>query len=668
MEIFFGACYYALVFLLASFGDFRPRGWALAWAGFLGFAGFNLLLVKIFGGSGATFSRVFLVALVIALLALIWKRGSFKRFRPKSYASAALTFAVIAFVAIRNFFPQYDVDSLNYHIPGVLWHILKEQLTPFQQHIEAVSLWFVLIGTEEFLLVPGFSSKIDLALFGGVVGGLFKNLCLLTVISMLPARAFLARTIVFVLMLIDEHFFFSGISRYVYISPAMIGLSALLAWFLWRGVRFHFSSLWLALSMALLLTSVKYHGQFFFVGTVLAIGGIFVWRVWNRRSIAFALPSGIEAITFLLSAFSTGAIHLQRLLATGSPIPPYSVGPFRADALLRGSERLQDITFEGSLLSVLQQPVYAMKFHGMYASIFVLLLILPTFGARILIPYLPFLKRIFSRSLGFALFGFLFTAVWNITAVYIRPDESRYPRYALAVASISLAFWALSFHHRIRIWLKRFLPISLPLYDSKALPLALSIAILTFIAVKTDSRYRNVGIDERPNFTQIVEFISYYVKNPAPFLQPKAAYMRQVMLPLNHISVPQMQECVLSLAREKSDPSLLLGNKMAVYGPNAVWPSYLVAPMAAIGTISEGGGYFRLPKESPSLRQNGIQYAMIPRSKSLWPRDPSNPETPNSESERGSTKEIVFDSLVRAKINPVPLCESPEMLLVELTE
>lgn len=661
MDLVLSIFLYLTIFLLASFKRFRPEGWALAW-GFLFFlSGIGRLWVFFDPTHASIFLQGILLFSPLILLGIKSIRLSLKQSLSKV---SWLPVVLGIFLFYRNFFPQFDVDSLNYHLTGLLWRIRHGELMEFQQHSQVYSLWIHWLGFEEFLLIPGATLGAQLAVWGGIIGGVFKFLTVMSVLSCIPRNAIFLRTLAAVALMIDDHFFFSGINRFVYISPALIGLSGLAFWFVWRTIRGHLPSFWISIALGLGAASVKYHGIYFFIAIVALSGLGAAWHIVRARDLKRLLHIQLsQASLFFLGVFQCGVIHLMRIVETGSPTPPYALGPFRSFIPYRGLERIEDMLFKSTIWDTISSPKEAMMFPAIYINKAVMWMFLPA----LVILVLSFLFRRISRQLGiqqreliFATFGFGLTVIWALLAIYIRNDETRYPRYVVAVGAIALAYWIFTFRKVPIVILKRFpdfigIP-TIKLWRSKVLGTLCSIALLAFFFVKIDTRANNVTISERAGYNHINKFIGSYFSENLQHPDPSAPYMEGLLIPINHRSIPKIAQCLKNLASKEGDPSLALGNRIFTFGPNSVWSSYLVAPLSALGSISEGGGYLQLPEKSDGLVERGFRYALVPKNSTLW---------------EGIIVKVghALESRKVKFVHPnkeSPVCDSEDMILVKL--
>lgn len=648
MEIVLGIALYGFVFAQAAQFNFSPLGWLRSWAALAAFSSTNLILAQVFGVNSGWISRGLLfLCLGVSFFQLKSKVGELIKFSSSNLALLLLSLFVLSFLFFRNFFPQFDVDSLNYHLPGVLWHIERLGLQSWQQQIEVISLWHLLIGMEEFLLVPGYGPNLDISLWGGVVGGLLKAMTVFSLFSLLPQKAIFAKSIAATLLLLDEHFLFSGLSRYVYITPSVIGLVLLLSWQSWRVLCSHYSAIWSCLSLGLLLSTVKYHGNIFLLGVFVLIPLNSILRRIQRKSFLPPLPNMSILTTFALSGYAWFVLHFWRWWETGSPIPPYKMIFFSLDNFWRGAERLENITFQGTILGSLN-PNFVLRYPGIYSSQLTLLFLIPVAALVFIYFRVPKSRGVFTKSLVTSLFLFLFTYAWSVVAIIIRADESRYPRYVLGTGTLAVCLFLLSLRKTGRLS-----SFSEKIYNYTSnvwVQSVFALATLGLLFSGVDKRYRNVSFDHRPNQKQIIDFLGYYFSHSPPYLDSGRSFMSTLMMPLNEDSVPAMKECIQKLSIARNDVSLLMGNGILVFGPNAVWPSYLVAPHAAIGSISEGGGYLRIPKgKTPS--DIGFQFAIIPKSREL------------------QSVVIVSDEnelLRKVGFDPVPICTTSDVILVKL--
>jgi hypothetical protein len=166
--------------VIAGARKWKPEGWAQAWVYLIGVsAGFRILLWLLPNESPLLSRGVIFLGLALALARAKWKA----HLRYYRISLPNLAFVLLAaLVMARSIFPNYDVDSLSYHLSAIRWLYHKSSLPDLQAHAQGVYLAYRVIGFEEFLGIPALDA--DLGLWSGLIGGWLKVLTLFSVLSL----------------------------------------------------------------------------------------------------------------------------------------------------------------------------------------------------------------------------------------------------------------------------------------------------------------------------------------------------------------------------------------------------------------------------------------------------------------------------------------------------
>jgi hypothetical protein len=589
-EIAYATALCALFFLAYSAAQ-GPREIRLAFTWLLLFflAGIFRALLELCPALAPVISGALVGVSVGAMLAL---RAVRPTRAPGLKAADAYWVGLLVFLGARSFFPSFDVDSLLYHLNGVRYLAMRHELPPYQQNLEVASLWNNWMGFEESLLTP--VARLDLGLAGGLVGGAFKIFSMFTVVALIPAPAFLLRTLAVFLILIDDHFFFSGQSRLVYLNTSLIGLVSLSFWLAARSWRRPERFSLPAILVGVIGAAVKTHGLFFFAPVLgVAVLACVRKRVPPRKLLGERLAR--LCLAFALTGFS--AFFLMKWLVTGSPLAPFDFLFWKADHRWREPNTLLALRAKTSWASLKVMPWVPLVYPGNLAMKAVAVLILPAGLAQLF-------RRWRSARLAYAVFFFAVTAGWAFTSRYLNVEESRYPRYVFGVAVLGLCMfglhaWRLREARILRGPLRRWL---VPASHCLALLLCLRL-VLTI-----DTRYFNVPTGERPKWANIFSFVEGLGTRSS--LSPRSPHMASLYLPFMYTDVAPLEACVEKLPEAAT---LQTGAGLIIFGPFSTWPLILLSPGAVAGSSWEGGGNLRQVEGGAELKARGIKFALVPR-------------------------------------------------------
>ncbi len=554
----------------------------------------------------------------ILIVSLIWALWQIKQHSLILGFDNIFTFLVLLFIMIRNFHPQFDVDSLGYHLLGILWLYHRPEFPAIYQIIENTYIPFRFIGFEDFLLVSGLPW--DLAFFAGLIGGLLKCLTLVTIVSLtpLPWRA-LSYLSVF-LVLIDDHFFFSGQSTHVYLNPGFIGIVALSFFHCWRTLRGHSASAWNLLILTPGVSASKYHGLYFamFFSFVLIV--FFLKKIIGR---IYKGPNWDFKFRFASNSICFFAMFGLNWLETGSPLYPLALGPFRAWSNPIGLQNFLPVFPSGSFFMSIAHPIKSMVWPGNLSLKIAAVLVFPVAAVYIYLrifrknPLKALLLR--ERPMSLACFGFTVSLAWVCLAEMIVSNESRYPRYIYGFTVIAIAAFLSAVRPR------RF---STPLWNQKLFGLA----VLGYLIFTIDTRYINVPVANRPHWEKILHFLK--LGKPDPLAANSLAY-RDLFEDFSKQNIIPLSQCY------NGD-----GIQAAVYSPIINWPGYLLAPFAL---RADGFAWLQLPKNIKNIDNAGIRYFIFPKSMAEF-QDFPNPIT-----------QELFRKASKSRV----ICETEKMLMVD---
>ncbi len=630
-------CALTILFVSLSFAwrkDWKDLGWVDAWAFLFILAAFFRLIVGAFPLHAGLIARSTILFSGIVMLFFPPKGRKF------SIQKALRNFPIILlvlFVWLRSCFPQFDVDSLLYHLAGIEWLSLRHSLPPLQQVAGASSLWYHWLAFEEFLSISGLG--LNLPFMAGLMGGVLKILGMLTLWSFIGRRWPLLGTITIFLVVIDDHFLFSGQSRWVYLNPSLIALSTLGIWCAWRSFRGSPTHFWAAIAVGLAISSIKYHGLYFVIGIcgILGAGIIRKPRIIcsSRAQFGKMFPVIFASACLFVSVYG---VHTWE---SGTPLAPFSVGPLHYLNEFRGSEFLLAAISHGSWITALRHPLQLMIFPGNLAMKAASVLVIPT----ILLWLFRKKLGLKSRWLGLAILCLVATLLWAIFCDHLRTNESRYPRYVFFTTILGLTSLAAALRRPLLRACKRWVG-NQTISFLKNSEFAVSLGLCLWIFTTVDSRYFNVTTNIRPSWGDIYHFLNDRSEDPTGL-----RHIEKLGMPLLS-EILAVQACLNS--QNKNGLNLLTGKGLIIYGPNMAWPSLLAGPSAIQGATPEGGGRLILPNGPKDLQILGIKMALIPRN--LTTPDGGGLQIRNKSN--GKLEDIQFD--------PNPICLTREMMLVKL--
>lgn len=551
-----------------------------AWSFLFVFAGLERFLVCWFP------DQVFLVAeiLIVSALGIVlwqWRRFSM----PKD--PILIGFGV--FVIIRSFFPNFDVDSLNYHLTGVRWLIEKHTLASFQHRPDGLNIHFAWLGFEDFLTIP-WATRPEFPLIAGIMGGVTKLLTMGTIASIIPRATIGLRYIAVFLLLIDDHFLFSGQNRFVFINPALIGLFAASMWLAWRTLFGHQRSFWNSVALTFGILSCKFHGIYLagFVGLLLILG--LLRRSFQKKHL-FKKPNFQEKLALISGIILCSSVYGLNWIQYGDPLFPFLKNKLGGEPLIRTLDYL-GVFGAFSFWDALKNPLRTMIYPGVIAL---------KAAAVLLIPALlicPFVKK--KRFIGFACVAFCTSLIW-IAIAHSTLEDSRFARYAFGLTTLGLCFFAIALVNA----LKRVLP---KISQIHFLHFFLGAVLLTWTVMTVDTRYSNVPPTERPKWKDIAQLMKSYWDHKPSEVQIKGAMM-PYLFPQAVSNLQKLEPCLdkygkISKIRLKDGEHLLL---MSSFG---MWPGYFLGGLSLRGDIY-GGGFLKMSMEN--FQKLPIEYALLPR-------------------------------------------------------
>ncbi len=586
MDLIYALALLSIPLLIAARFQWRDRGWAMGWCVLFALAGGFRLLMEVLPRYAPEASWIFTLVCAGYLL-----REKLPSFQKNQILRALPWVACAALLLVRSYFPQFDIDSMDYHISAIQWLKDRTTLPELYQHAEVIKSWYWVVGFEEWLSIPGLAG--DLGLTAGLVGGVLKTLGLCTLISLLPATWPLLRYLAAFLLLIDDHFFFSGQSRYVYLNPSLIPLTALMLHLTWRGIRGSSQRLWMGVALAGGMASVKYLGLYFLPIPVLAL---FITRPKH-------LPDKTSRWALAAALLLGGSVFGLHFLSTGNPVVPVPNRFFELKAFHRGTEVFLHYFMQESFWQACAQPLRRLVYPGNLAMKMVAVCIIPTFALSLLLLYPRFKYRfwILKRRLFFALLCFGVVQGWAIIAHYIASiEKSRYPRYVMGIAILGLLSLLIAMRKKI-----------LPQGHWKWGEPILGWGLLIFLVVTLDTRFYNIAPPQRPSWSHIGAFIQAKFRGTKNSLEFEAPFLKDLLLHEVQTDFPPLRKRLLELEAQ-TGLQLLRGEGLACHGGFGTWPNILLAPNMMILSIPEGGGYLRFPKGVEALQQAGLRYLILP--------------------------------------------------------
>jgi hypothetical protein len=571
---FFFACY-------AGARGGPERRLAFAWLALFALAGIFRVALEIAPGPAPALCGGLL------FLALGWVGWGLPRARVSLRRGDAYWIALLVFLGARSFFPQFDVDSLLYHLAGVKYLAVRGSLPAYQQHSEVASLWYDWLGPEESLLAP--VARLDLGIAGGLLGGVFKAVSVFTVVALVPRRAFLLRAVAAFLLLVDDHFFFSGQCRFVYLNPTLVGLLALGCWCTWRAWRCPRVFALPAILVLVMATAVKLHGIFFLAGALAILTIALVRRRANPLLKANVPMLGCAAV-------GVAGFFLLKWITLGSPLAPFDFLFWRADHAWRGTEYLLGAQAKKSAAAVLHAPWRALIFPGNLAMKAVVVLLVP---AALLAAFRSRRNRWFLDALAL----FAATAAWALLSHYLNPEESRYPRYVFGAAVLGLAHFGLGLRH-----------VAGARYFAVPVSHAIALFLVARLVLTVDTRYFNVPTGERPHWENIAGFARSLGRFPS--VSPRNSYLKGLLVDFQYTDVAVLEPCWESLP----EPLRSGGAGLVAFPFDSPWPALLIAPGAVFGTPVEGGGSLRRIDGVGDLAKAGIRFALVPKDPAAPPK------------------------------------------------
>jgi len=590
-----------MIFLfLASRHEWNDLGLASGWCGLLEISGLSRFLIIIFPHR----SPITLWTLVVLVGGLCSVAVGQRLLRRRGWLMALPWLLGLSMLVLRSYFPQFDVDSLMYHLVAVRWFQDRSFLPPLQREAAMITNWIYFVGFEEFLTIPGLVR--DLPLCAGLIGGLLKILSILTVVCLIPRQTPIFRYLAVFFFLVDDHFVYSGQNCFVYLNPSLIPLTTLIVWLSWRGARGHTQRLWMAFALGAGITSVKYHGLAFSSIPVAA----FLWRIMKkmrfRREIP--LPSKESALCLLAGLLPVVGVYGINLWETGSPL--VLSGPFKAQHLGRGTEMLDSLW--GHWSTGFLHPLRRLIYPGNLAMKAVAVLLIPSLVLWILSVWRgrSANKWVSKRWLDFTVLAWIISQVWVIIAEVSKANESRYPRYVMGLSILGLFTFVLA----LRPSFKCFIP-SLDAHRSRiwaGLQWVAGLCVMLWIFAISDTHYVNVPPTLRPSWGRLFQFIQAKWRGPCESLDPASPWMKGMLMDYVPRNIPRLRQGLEKLERE-SGLALTRGDGLVVYSNYMTWPSVILSNNAILLELYSGGGYLRLPKGLQTLTQAGVRYAIVPK-------------------------------------------------------
>ena len=569
--------YILTTLLLAGRKRWRTEGWVHAWLYLLGTAAAFRYLIWMFPPASPALSRILIFAGFG--LALSLSGCGLRKFRLRL---RDLPFALIGLLVLaRCAFPQYDVDSLSYHLGYIKWLLAKHELPDLQGQAEGVFHAFRVSGFEDFLGIPAADG--DLALWGGLLSGWVKVLGFFTLLSVMPRRFAILGYLAAFLTFIDDHFLFSGQNKFVYLNPAIFGLGLLAYWYLWRGIRGKKGALALSMAFFLGLTFDKYHGPFFGALGVAALAGSLALPRARRWFTVREIVSWVKSPAVWIGIFGCLSLYGLNWVETGTPVYPWLANGLGGEPG-GAAKQMESSYFAGTIWQLLAAHHYKLVTYAgnlalkllvvlFFPAVFLLVASYSGIDGRLLG------KRLDRRHLELAVFGFLISLGWILMCNLINHEHSRfhgrYPRFIYGVTILSIMALAAS---------------AAPLWRIFRFPMAkvaqhlAGLALLAYLVATLDTRYFNITRSERIGWADI----KAYWATPGP-VEPHKPHpaLERVMFPFITTDAIPIADCLLSRELGVADHSseeyvrardaLLGGKGLIVMDPRMDWPNYFFA-------------------------------------------------------------------------------------------
>jgi hypothetical protein len=609
MEIFL-----AILFLLTFLGWLGSsydniKSLTYAWSTIYLFGGLSRLGLELSPVYAASFST-FLLFLGAGVGGLRLIRTIQSKTRLCSWDHLPL-YLVGFFLLARSYFPQFDTDSLLYHLFTLEWLAFRDQFPPIHQITENFLPNVRFIGLEEYCAIPGLN--LDLALYAGLLQGCFKIFSTLTFVLLLPRVWPFLRYVAIFLVLIDDHFFFSGHSSTVYLTPSILGqltLTFFIAWKFAKGKQSYFFPLCV---LTIGMMGTKYQGLIFSVGLLPLIAyGLFRYGCPTKNVSAWAMPI-FSSVILVFSFYGLNWIE------TGTPLYPFTIGPLTPHYL----DYYEVLTGRGSFWGALANPFQLLIVPGNLvlkatAVLFLPVILLYFASSSKSLPVRAGVIR-FShwRYFGFCSYVLFITIIFAAIFEFVHQGGSRWPRFPYLLAGLALCLLAIDLRRSIR-----FIPQSLKQARSKqTLQVLGGLVIFAYLVFTVDTRYFNVPQSQRPTWRDIYSFAVYFqsMDHSQVGLDPsyppslRAPMVWPLLLPsITDVYATQPADCFEHLSHIDANEETLLGKGVLVFSPGFLWPSLITFPFAVRG--DPHAAYLRLPEGHSSLVDAGIRWVIYPRS------------------------------------------------------
>lgn len=520
---------------------------------------------------------------------------------------------LVIYVLGRSFFPNIDSDSFNYHLPAIQWLWDRPLLPALQRLYESQEARYFWAGSESFLAIPGL--LFHLPLFAGVLGGVIKILSVLSVLTLLPKKARCIRYIASFLLLVDDHFFFSGQNKFVYLNPSLVGVFALIAYLTLRGIRGHSFSLKESLLLCACALPIKYQVVYVFL-PVTAVG--FFCLVRRRIRI-----TRCDATLIALATLNVFSVYGLNLFETGTPLYPFPLGPFKA--------HLPYIGYHLGYYSETTQLSWLGTLAKYHYKIFTLSGNLAAKVAFVLFPFgigAWFFRKRHRPVLEYGLWLIGIHLVWNLVIARYFPidleEGGRYARYFFGSAVVGILCLALSLRWRKGIKL-----------TSKGTALWGAV-ICFYLVLSTDSRTTNLNPNVRPTWAEI-----WYLMTT-----PSARGVEMVSPQFQKYFFDYVVRDYERFSKCLNPQQLIRGDRLAFYKLGAASPNHPYGRDAY--RLGKYGGSLLPLEEDLAKKAPEIEYAIFPKN--------------TLDALRSFVSPKLKERLERAQV----LCETERSLLVKL--
>jgi hypothetical protein len=576
MEIALALCLGLGCGALAWRNQFRPLGWLNAWGYLLAIAAIGRGLLLFIPSLAQPLTQGVIAASAIAILGstiLMKVRQPRSGLRNDSGLLVLAAFS-LPFLTILHFHPVYDIDSLTYHLPSVVWLQERAWLPDFAREYENHHAHFRMIGFEEFLALSIRGDQ--LPFFMALIQCLLKALAIFSLASCLPTGFWPGQALLFFFLCREDFFLHSGVNKWIYLNPSFVALFAMVGFFSWRAWRGHRDSFWVALSLLPALAAIKYHG----ILIVPALSLFLTACSFRRPGLAgfsglSKLPRSI-GLFFLAASALAFEVYGLNWIETGSPLFPWGIGALRAPNTLQTVAAYRLLLPAGNPWQLLLLPWKSALRISPGFSLFGCFALLPLFLCLFLLSLLgsegmgsglrTWLKSRFGivgpsrRSLSGLCFAGVLSWLWVVFTQILSVIDQRFPVFAFGLSSWMLVCACFAFRPRRWAWC----------YGRTRFSLFVT-AVICGLAIYSGSQANGkLRAEELPRKGISLKFL--LAGGPPPLSVNDAAYFDRFEQETIE-NVPALIECRRRLKIGDFD--------FVSIAPRPIWPSYFIGSLSA---------------------------------------------------------------------------------------